>query len=110
GRAAEGTVEAARELRAVAHDRHAAMARRVERRSDVPDTAVHHVAWRDTVGAGRRRIDGGTAQRVERRAEIDLPAVVEQRAVPVRGCRAQADVDPEVQRVAEPRLDGRDGP
>ena len=49
------------------------------------------------------------ASDVERRVEIDAALVIEHRAVPVRRRRAQADVDPQVERVAEPRLDRVDG-
>jgi hypothetical protein len=94
---------------AVAHHRHARVARGVERRPNGRRPAVHHVARADTVGT---RIGGGPGHRrqsAERSGEIDAAIPVEKRAMAVIRRRAQADIDPERHAIAKRLLDGLDG-
>ena len=73
----------------------------VERRAQARGAAVHHVAGTDAVGAGVGDAQRHLAEGVERRGEIDLSIRPADRAVAVARARAQADIDPQVDAIAE---------
>ena len=54
----------------------------VERSADRGNSSVHHVAWRDRVGACVDVADGGAREHLQRLVVVDLIAV-EDAAMPV---------------------------
>ena len=73
----------------------------VERGAQRADAAVHHVARRDDVGAGRGLRDGGAREQLERGVVVDVAVLAQHAAVAVGGVLAQAQVGD--------RRAGRDG-
>ena len=75
------------------------MRRRVQRRPDRGDPAVHHVGRRDDICA-RTRVDArGVREDLERAVVIDRTVLPKNAAVPVRGVLAEAHVGDDRERV-----------
>src|SRR3546814_10284041 len=69
----------------VAHDLDMAEALGLERLSDRPDAAVHHVAGRDDVGAGARLIQRLSHQYLDRLVVENIARAVDQPVLPMTG-------------------------
>ena len=92
GGLAERPVERRGELRRVGDDRRVLVALRVELRAQRAHAAVHHVAGRHGVGAGRGVRDRRAGEQLERDVVVHLPVLAHDSAVAVRGVLAQAHV------------------
>ena len=88
----EGAVVGGLELGAVRHDRNAAESGVVERLPDGGHLPVHHPAGGDDVRSGLRLGDGGPGVELDRVVVDDMPASVEDAAVPVVCVLAEAQV------------------
>src|SRR3546814_10806350 len=73
----------------------------LERLSDRPDAAVHHVAGRDDVGAGARLIQRLSHQYLDRLVVENIARAVDQPVLPMTGIGIERDVGEHADRSEE---------
>ena len=94
----EWSIQAARKLGRIAHERAFISVARVDKSPlHGQDPSVHHVARSNTIRAGFGVGKGDICETLDRREGVDCPVFIEDATVSVRGVLAKADVTGDIE-------------